>query len=92
VSVGTTIAEKRRCGLGASGSVSQNTVVNAALLAPVVNHLCAETTHSSPSSRADDSISVGSEPATSGSVSPTEGKISPCTMGSSQRRFCASVP
>ena len=58
---------------GGSGSVSQKTVVKAARLAPVVNHLWPLITHSSPSSRAVVCMSVGSEPATSGSVSPTEG-------------------
>ena len=37
-------------------------------------------------------MSVGSEPATSGSVSPTDGKISPATIGVSQRSFCCGVP
>jgi hypothetical protein len=72
--VGTTIAENRRCAAAASGSVSQNTVVNAARFAPVVNHLWALTTHSSPSSRADDCMSVGSEPATSGLGQPDRGE------------------
>ena len=57
----------------ASGSVSQNTVVKAARSAPDVNHLWASITHSSPSRRAVAFISVGSDPATSGSVRPTEG-------------------
>ncbi len=66
------IAEKRWCG-AASGSVMAKMVVKAARLAPLVNHLCAFTTQWSPSSRAADCMRVGSEPATSGSVKPTEG-------------------
>ena len=66
------IIEARPCG-GASGSVTAKTVVNAAIDAPVVNHLCALTTHSSPSSTAVARTPVGSEPATSGSVIPIDG-------------------
>ena len=51
---------------GEFGTIAKLTRV--AMLAPVVNHLWAFTTHSSPSRVAVASIRVGSEPATSGSV------------------------
>ena len=57
----------------ASGSVKAKQVVNAARLAPLVNHLWPLITQSSPSSTARVCIRVGSEPATSGSVRPTDG-------------------
>ena len=72
VSVGTMIDENFACP-SASGSVIAKTVVKAAREAPLVNHLWPLITHSSPSSTAVVCISVGSEPATSGSVRPTDG-------------------
>ena len=57
----------------ALGSVMAKQVVKAARFAPLVNHLWPLITHSSPSSTAVVCIRVGSEPATSGSVRPTEG-------------------
>ena len=67
------IDEKRSHLLSASGFVIAKQVVKAARLAPLVNHLWPLITHSSPSRTARVCISVGSDPATSGSVSPTEG-------------------
>jgi hypothetical protein len=84
------IADTRPC-RSASGSVTAKIVVKAAMLAPVVNHLCALITHSSPSRTAVDAISVGSEPATSGSVRPTDDRISPSTSGLSHRSRCSSL-
>jgi len=58
---------KRSCA-GASGSVTHITVEKAAMLAPLVNHLCPLMTHSSPSCTARVRKPVGSAPETSGSV------------------------
>ncbi len=90
VSVGTMMA-LTRLWRGASGSVTAKMVVKAAMFAPVVNHLCALMIHSSPSWTAVDEISVGSEPATSGSVSPTDDRIWPATSGLSQRSRCSGL-
>ena len=54
-------------------SVRHITMKKSARLPFDVNHLWPLITHSSPSSRAVVRIRVGSEPATSGSVRPTEG-------------------
>src|SRR5436309_3544510 len=78
VSVGTRIIEARRCG-SASDSVTTITIPNAAPSAPDENHLCASITHSSPSRSARPRSSVGSEPATSGSVMPKKERTSPAT-------------
>jgi hypothetical protein len=67
-------------------------VVNAASRAPVVNHLWPLITQWSPSGSARVCMSVGSEPATSGSVIPTDERISPLTSGASQRCCCSAVP
>ena len=65
---------------------------NAAPSAPEVNHLCASITHSLPSRSAAAAQSVGSEPATSGSVMPKKERTSPATSGRRNRSFCSSVP
>ena len=62
---------------GASGSVTAITIANAAPSAPDENHLCPSITHSSPSRTARVRSSVGSEPATSGSVIEKNERISP---------------
>ena len=49
-------------------------------------------THSSPSSSADETSRVGSEPALSGSVIEKHERISPSSSGVSQRSACSGVP
>ena len=68
------------------------TIAKAAPSAPDENHLCPSITHSSPSRTARVCSSVGSEPATPGSVIEKNDRISPATSGASQRSFCSSVP
>ena len=81
MSVGTTIIENGGVGDTSSGSVRHITVVYAARLAPVVNHLRPLITHSSPSSTAAVCSCVGSDDATSGSVMAKLGEISAATSG-----------
>ena len=90
-SAGTMIWVARRCG-SASGSVTAMRIAKAAPSAPLENHLCPSITHSSPSRTARVRSVVGSEPGTSGSVIEKNERTSPATSGSSQRRFCSSVP
>src|SRR5215207_7645676 len=58
----------------------------------VENHLWPSITHSSPSRTARVRSSVGSDPATSGSVIENADRRSPASSGASQRSFCSSVP
>ena len=81
----------RRWG-GASGSVTAMTIPNAAPWAPEENHFVPSITHSSPSRTARVRSSVGSEPATSGSVIEKKDRTSPATSGRRNRSCCSSVP
>ena len=91
VSAGTRIIVPRRCG-SASGSEIAKTTAKPAPSAPLENHLCPSITQSSPSRTARVCSSVGSEPATSGSVIAKNDRISPATSGRRKRSFCSSVP
>jgi hypothetical protein len=91
VSVGTMIWEARRCG-SAFGLVTAITMAKAAPSAAEVNHLCPSMTKWSPSRRAVVAISVGFEPANSGSVMEKQLRISPRASGSSHFFFCSSLP
>ena len=62
-------------------------MANAAPSAPLENHLCPSTTHSSPSRAALVRSSVGSDPATSGSVIEKNERTSPATSGRRKRSF-----
>ena len=62
-------------------------MANAAPSAPLENHLCPSTTHSSPSRAARVRSSVGSDPATSGSVIEKKERTSPETSGRRKRSF-----
>src|SRR3954468_14083908 len=90
-SVGTRIMLARLWG-AASGSVTTIAIATAAPTAPLVNHLWASITHSSPSSSARPRRPVGSEPAVSGSVMLKQLRMSPSRSPFSQRSFCSSVP
>jgi hypothetical protein len=61
-------------------------------IAPLTNHLCPLITQPSPSLRAVVRISVGSEPATSGSVIAKQLRISPSNSGRNQRCCWAAEP
>src|SRR3954453_6275236 len=90
-SVGTRIIDARLCG-AASGSVTTIAMATAAPTAPLVNHLWALITHSSPSSSAVPLSPVGSEPDVSGSVMLKQERISPSSSGVSHWSFCSGVP
>ena len=68
------------------------TTAKAAPSAPLENHLWPSITHSSPSRTARVRSSVGSEPATSGSVIEKNDRTSPETSGRRKRSFWSSVP
>ena len=57
-----------------------------------MNHLCPLITHSSPSCTAVVWMSVGSEPATSGSVMAKQLIAFPSSSGRRYCSFCSSVP
>ena len=90
-SAGTRIIVPRRC-CAASGSVIAKRIAKSAPSAPLENHLCPSITHSSPSRIARVRRSVGSEPATSGSVIAKKERLSPATSGRRNCAFCSSVP
>ena len=77
----------RACGGSASASVRQITMMKSAPRAPEANHLWPLITQSSPSSTASVWISVGSEPATSGSVIEKQERILPSHSGRSHFSF-----
>ena len=79
------------CGIAGSSSVRAIRIANAAPLAPEMNHLCPFTTHVSPSRTARVWMSVGSEPATSGSVIAKHERTMPSQRGRRYFSFCASV-
>ncbi|MNV90243.1 hypothetical protein D3C71_1846130 [compost metagenome] len=60
--------------------------------APEVHILLPLITHSSPWRTARASMLVASDEATPGSVMAKAERISPRSSGSSQRRFCSSLP
>ena len=60
--------------------------------APVMNHLRASITYSSPSRRIEPAMFVASLEATSGSVIAKHERISPSSSGTSQRSCCSGVP
>ena len=91
MSVGTQIIEARAWA-GASGSVTTIAIARSAPTAPLVYHLCASITHSSPSRTARPRSRVGSEPDTSGSVIEKQERMRPSSSGSSQRSRCSAVP
>ena len=76
----------------ASGSVTAMVIRKSAREPFEVNHLWPSITHSSPSRRARVRISLGSEPATSGSVIENALRISPARSGSIHFFFCSLVP
>src|SRR5205809_386965 len=84
-------AELRACGGSASGLVRAMRIANAAPRAPEMNHLCPLTTQSSPSCTAVVWISVGSEPATSGSVIAKHERCTPSHNGRRYFSFCSGV-
>ncbi len=93
MSVGTMICTIRpRRGSSPSSVTRHMTMKKSAALPFEVNHLCPLITHSSPSRRAEVVRDRGSEPAFSGSVMEKPLCMVPSTRGSSQRRFCSSVP
>ena len=75
-----------------SGSVTAMVIRKSARDPFEVNHLWPLITHSSPSRRARVRISLGSEPATSGSVIENALRISPASSGSIHFFFCSVVP
>ena len=70
-----------------SGSVTAMTTAQAAPSNPVVNHLCPSITTSEPSNRAVVLMTVGLEPACSGSVIAKHDRTSPSSNGSRNSRF-----
>ena len=84
VSAGTRIIVPRRW-LSASGSLIAKTIPNVAPSAPLENHLPPSITQSSPSRTARVRRSVGSDPATSGSVIEKNERARPATSGSRKR-------
>ena len=90
-SVGTRTIDARAYGLSASGSVTTMAMAQAAPSNPVVNHLCPSRTHSPSSSRAVELMTVGFEPACSGSVIAKHDRTSPARSGSRNSAFWAAV-
>ena len=69
------------CGTSGSSSVRASRMAKRAPRAPLMNHLCPLTTHSSPWRTALVRMSVGSDPATSGSVMAKHDRTVPSHMG-----------
>src|SRR5262245_9973141 len=88
----TTKAVLRAWGGAASGSVLAMRIAKFAPRAPLMNHLCPLTTQWSPSLTAWVRISVGSEPATSGSVIAKHERWTPSHSGRRYCSFCSGVP
>src|SRR5262245_2078017 len=84
-------AEFAACGTSGSSSVRAIRIANFAPRAPEMNHLWPSITHASPSSRARVWISVGSEPATSGSVIAKHERMCPLQSGFRYFFFCSGV-
>ena len=79
------------CGISGWSSVRAIRIANCARRAFEMNHLCPFTTQSSPSRTARVWMSVGSEPATSGSVIAKQLIICPSQSGRRYFSFCSSV-
>ena len=79
------------CGRSGLSSVRQMRMANLARRALEMNHLWPLMTHSSPSCTAVVRMSVGSEPATSGSVMAKQLMAMPSHSGRRYFSFCSSV-
>ena len=79
------------CGRSGLSSVRASRIANAARLALEMNHLWPLITHSSPSCTAVVRISVGSLPATSGSVIAKQLIVRPSHNGRRYFSFCSGV-
>jgi len=79
------------CGMSGLSSVRQMRMAKSARWACEMNHLRPLITHSSPSVYARVCISVGSEPATSGSVMAKHERAVPSQSGLRYRSACSGV-
>ena len=79
---------------GPSGSERPSTsaTLQRSSAAPVMNHLRASMTNSSPSRRIAPEMFVASQEATAGSVIAKHERISPSSSGTSHRSCCSGVP